>query len=284
MSAGTSPSDEPRGSLADQLAPVRVVGGVAARFVRDGDATRVQRLGERGGYRLAQPDCRADPKELLLVNTGGGVAGGDRVELRYAIGEGGDVLHTTSSAERIYRSAGDQSRVDIHLDLAPRSRLDWLPHQTIVYAGAALERSIAVDMDASSQLLIVEVLSFGRPGSRERDLVTSISDQWRIRRNGKLIFAEALKLDHPLAGLLARPAVGGNARASALVLLAAPDGSSLVDAVRASIADTPDSGVSCWRGLVAVRMLALDAGDLVRRIGRVITILSGRPLPRAWAI
>lgn len=284
MSAGTSPSDGTRRTLAEQLAPMRVVGGVAARFVRDGGPTRVQRLGERGGYRLAQPESRGEPREVLLVNTGGGVAGGDRVELRYAIGDGADVLHTTSSAERVYRSAGDRSHIDIHLELAPRARLDWSPHQTIVYGGGALERSLSVDMDATSRLLIVELLSFGRPGSKESGQSTYISDQWRIRRNGRLVFAEALKIDEPMAELLGRPAVGGGARASAIVLLAAPGGPDFLDPLRTLIADMPDCGVSSWRGLVAVRMLAHDAGDLVRRLGPVITLLSGRPLPRAWAI
>lgn len=284
MSGGTSRSELDERPASADLAAVRAVGGIAARFRHSADRTIVARLGERGGYRLAQPDTAGSALEALQVNTGGGVVGGDSVELRYALGGETDVVHTSSSAERIYRSDGAASRIAVHLELGSRARLDWLPQQTILYQGARLERRIEVDMAASARLLLVEVLTFGRPASPERAAPIAIDDQWRVRRAGRLVFAEALKLAGDLAGQLARPAVGGGARAAAVVLLVAPEAPDLVAKVRRSLERSPSqSGVSAWSGLLALRALSESPGGLIRSLVPAIEVLAGRPMPRVWA-
>lgn len=283
MSGDTSPSDPERGELSEALAPVRVSGGVHARFLSDGSRTAAASMAERGGYRLARPTTFGSHLEALLINTGGGVAGGDRIETVYELGPGADVVHTTSSAERIYRSDGSPARLEVRVALDVGARLDWLPQQTILYAGARLERSIEVDAAADSRLLMVEMTTFGRPESEEGVAPASLNDQWRVRRNGQLIYAEAVRLSGELALTLDRPAVGGGARASALALLVAPDASDLVDPLRRALeCGTCETGVSAWNGLLAARALARAPGDLIAALARAIPVLSGRALPRVW--
>jgi urease accessory protein len=271
-------------SIDAALAPVRVTGGVHARFLRDGSRTVVASVAERGGYRLTRPSTFAAHLEALQVNTGGGIAGGDRVETRYELGAGADLVHTTSSAERVYRSPGAPARLDVCLALASGSRLDWLPQQTIVYAGARLERSIEVDMTEDSRLLMVEAMTFGRPSSVEGVAPVGLNDQWRVRRGSRLVFAEAVRLSGELAEALARPAVAGSARASALVLLLAADAADLVEPLRSVIeSDLCETGVSAWDGLLVARTLARRPGDLISTLARAIPLLSGRAMPRVWA-
>jgi urease accessory protein len=271
-------------SLDAALAPVRVTGGVHARFLRDGARTVVASIAERGGYRLTRPSTFAPHLEALQVNTGGGIAGGDRIEMRYELGPGVDLVHTTSSGERVYRSPGAPSRLDVRLVLAPGARLDWLPQQTIVYAGARLERSIEVDMTEDSRLLMVEATTFGRPSSIEGLAPVSLSDQWRVRRGSRLVFAEAVRLSGELAETLARPAVAGGGRASALVLLLTANASDLVEPLRRVLeSDLCETGVSAWDGLLVARALARRPGDLIAMLARAIPVLSGRAVPRVWA-
>ncbi|MGE0768492.1 MAG: urease accessory protein UreD [Hyphomicrobiaceae bacterium] len=284
MSGATSPSDSERPDLADALAPVRVSGGVHARFLSDGTRTAIASVVERGGYRLARPTTFGPHLEALQVNTGGGVAGGDRIETVYELGAAADVVHTASSAERIYRSDGSHSRLEVRISLAQGARLDWLPQQTILYAGARLERRIEVDVAEDSRLLMVEVTTFGRPESDEGAAPASLNDQWRVRRGDQLVYAEAVRLSGELSATLDRPAVGGGARASALALLVAPAASDLVEPLRRALeSDACETGVSAWNGLLAVRVLAAAPGDLIAALARAIPILSGRALPRVWA-
>lgn len=284
MSGVTSPSDLEGAELSDALAPVRVSGGVHARFLSDGSRTAVASVVERGGYRLARPTTFGSHLEALLINTGGGVAGGDRIETVYELGNAADVVHTTSSAERIYRSDGTPARLEVRVALEPGSRLEWLPQQTILYAGARLERSIEVDAAADSRLLMVELTTFGRPESDEGVAPASLNDQWRVRRNGQLVYAEALRLSGELAATLDRPAIAGGARASALALLVAPEAADLVDPLRRAFeCEMCETGVSAWNGLLAARALAKSPGDLIATLARAIPVLSGRALPRVWA-
>jgi len=276
--------DERAASVDAALAPVRVTGGINARFLRDGARTVVASIAERGGYRLTRPSTFAPHLEALQVNTGGGIAGGDRIETRYELGAGADVVHTTSSGERVYRTPGTPARLEVGLVLAAGARLDWLPQQTIVYAGARLERSIEVDMTEDSRLLMVEALTFGRPSSVEGQVPVSLSDQWRIRRGSRLVFAEAARLSGELAETLARPAVAGGGRASALVLLLAANAAELVEPLRRVLeTDLCETGVSAWDGLLAARALARHPGDLIATLARAIPVLSGRAVPRVWA-
>lgn len=282
--AARSSANDRAPSVDAALAPVRVTGGVNARFLRDGPRTVVASIAERGGYRLTRPSTFAPHLEALQVNTGGGIVGGDRIETRYELGPGADVVHTSSSGERVYRSPGAPAWLDVQLVLAPGARLDWLPQQTIIYAGARLERSIDVDMAEDSRLLIVEALTFGRPSSVEGLAPVSLNDQWRIRRGGRLVFAEAARLSGELAETLARPAVAGGGRAAALVLLLAASASEVVEPLRRVLeGDLCETGVSAWDGLVAARILARRPGDLIATLAQAIPVLSGRAVPRVWA-
>lgn len=273
-----------RPDLDAALAPVRVTGGINASFVRDGARTVVASIAERGGYRLARPSTFAPHLEALQVNTGGGIAGGDRIETRYDLGPGADIAHTTSSAERVYRSAGAPARLDVRLALASGARLDWLPQQTILYAGAHLARRIEVHAAEDSRLLMVEMTAFGRPLSRESAAPVDLNDQWRVHRGGRLVYAEAVRLSGELGDTLARPAIAGGGRASALVLLLGREAAEQVDPLRRVLeGDVCETGVSTWDGILAARLLARRPGDLISMLSRAIPMLSGRALPRVWA-
>lgn len=273
----------PASTLDRALAPVRVTGGINARFLRDGVRTVVASMAERGGYRLTRPSTFGSHLEALQVNTGGGIAGGDRIEMRYELGAGADVAHTTSSAERVYRTPGAPATLEVRLALGPGARLDWLPQQTIVYAGSNLERSIEVDMAEDGRLLMVEAITFGRPSSVEALVPVRLNDQWRIRRGGRLVYAEAARLSGELAETLARPAIAGGGRSAALVLLISADAAELVDPLRRVLeSDLCETGVSAWDGLLAARVLARRPGDLIATLARAIPVLSGRAVPRVW--
>ncbi len=271
--------------LADALSPIRVTGGVAARFgMRAGRSVAMQ-LTESGGYRLAMPSTFAAHVEAAQINTGGGVAGGDRVATSISVASGADAVFATQGAERIYRSAGATARLDVALNVEAGARLDWLPQQTIVFAGARLARRIEADVAGDGRLLLVEVLTFGRAASAEGLGPAEISDQWRIRRDGRLVLAEAFRFSGEMGATMARAAVGGGARTSVIMAYLAPDGPDRLDAARLALAGTPcDFGVSTWNGLLVARLLARKPADAIAAVARLSTTLAGRAMPRVWSI
>ena len=282
MSDAACPS-EADAAAAAALAPLRVRGGVQARFHAARGGTHITDLAESGGYRLRFPTTHAPHLEATQINTGGGVAGGDRVDFAFVADSGTDVVVATQAAERIYRTNGPESRIGMRLTLAAGARLDWLPQETILYSGARLQRRFEVELAPDAQLLMVEAITFGRIASGEAMASGELDDGWRVRRDGRLIFADRTRLDGHIGELLARPALAGGDRAMAIMLFVAPDATDRLDAVRAVLADARSHcGASAWNGMLTVRFQGADGGSVRRDVINVVQMLSGRPLPRVW--
>ena len=132
-----------------------------ASFARVGARTEPERLFETGGLRWRFPRS-SSPCEAAIVNTGGGVAGGDSYSVSLTLSEGAEVEATTPSAERIYRSDGPAAAITTRLVLKPRARLFWLPQETLMFEGARLERRLELDTSGEAEFLVAETLVFGR--------------------------------------------------------------------------------------------------------------------------
>lgn len=272
----------------------RARGAIAAGFRRVGARTEVVGPHETGGYRLRLPRAHGGPLEAVIVNTGGGMAGGDRAEFAFAAEAGAAATLTTTAAEKVYRGvhAGEtaaggaeaETRVEVALRLGAGAALDWLPQETILFDGARLRRRLDVDMAADADLLMAETLVFGRLGMGERMGAGRVRDRWRVRRGGRLALAEDLDLAGDVAGLLDRPALGGGARAAATVAWISPDAEGALDRARAAL-DAPEvaGGASAWNGLLVARALSPSPRALRAAIVALLSGLRGRALPRLWA-
>ena len=279
--------------MTDAAAPPRptnrVRGAITAGFRRVGARTEVVGPHETGGYRLRMPRSRGGTCEAVIVNTGGGMAGGDHAAFAFSAEDGAAVTLTTTAAEKIYRGfeAGGgeaETRVEVALTLGPGASLDWMPQETILFDGARLARRLSVEMAADADLLAAEMLVFGRLGMGERIASGRLGDRWRVRRGGRLAFAEELEIGGDMAGLLDRPALGDGARASATVLLVSPDAEARLDAARAILdAHAVTAGASAWNGLLAVRAISPSPERLRAAILALLSGLRGRALPRLWA-
>lgn len=277
MSVAASPSD------AMQLPGyVRADARIRARFAAQGGATGVAELYETGGYRLRFP--RGPRCEAVIVNTGGGVAGGDRVAMSFAADPGANVTCTTTAAEKIYRSDGAAARIDVELGLAAGASFAWLPQETILFDAAALRRRLDVSLAADSRLTLLECVTFGRGAMGETCARGAFHDSWRVRRGGRLVFAEEMRFDGAIDSLLDRIAIGAGARAAATLLHVAPDASERLDALRAA-PEAPgcEAAASAWDGLLVARFVSPLPQALRRAVMAAAKTLDA-PVPRLWAM
>jgi urease accessory protein len=287
MSAAALPSDifhpaaEP---IAPRIAPIRVSGGVKVTFVAGSHGTHADDVHEADGYRVRFPRGGIGT-EAVLLNTGGGVAGGDQVHFEVTAEAHSSATVTTQAAERIYRALGrDAARIGIRLNVAQQAHLAWIPQETILYSGARLERSIEADVAPEGRLILTELMVFGRKAMGETVLSGALLDHWRIRRGGRLVYADSIKLDGSIAALMSRPAVAYGASIIGTVLMIAPDAEDRLEAVRANLGGEPVRiAASAWNGLLAVRCLGHECEDVRRAIARVVPVLTGLRMPRVWA-
>jgi len=260
----------------------RAQGAVAFDVHQVEGITRRRHLHESGSLRVRFPSPEAEGLSAVFVNTAGGVAGGDRFDIEIATGEGSRLAVTTAAAEKVYRAAGPPSQLNIALKLGAGSHLAWLPQETILFDRAQVSRRIDIDLAQSASLLLCEIVVFGRSAMGERMLSGQFVDRWRLRRGGRLVFAETVRLDGDIGEKLRQPAIakGGVAVGTALIV---PGDEALVERIRGlSESFGGEVGISCWNGFAMARFCAQDAAKLRTDMMAVLGCASGAALPRLW--
>jgi urease accessory protein len=237
---------------------------------------------EEGSLRVRFPNACADAPEAVLVNTAGGMAGGDHFAVELALDAGARLVVTTAAAEKVYRSLGADTRFDMTATLADGAELTWLPQETILFDRARLARTISISLAPTARLLLAETVVFGRAAMGETVREGVFADRWRIRRDGRLIFAENFRLDGAVSERLGEAAVAGGRTALGTVLVAAGDAAA-AEAVRAaSGAFRGEVGVSAWNGIALARLAAHDGAALRHDLVLLLSALGRRALPRIW--
>jgi urease accessory protein len=266
----------------ETFAANRARGAVAFDVHQVEGVTRRRHLHESGSLRVRFPSPEAEGLSAVFVNTAGGVAGGDRFDIDIAAGEGSRLAVTTAAAEKIYRTEGPPAQLNIALKLAANSHLAWLPQETILFDRAGVLRRIDIDMAERASLLLCEIVVFGRAAMGERVLQGNFIDRWRLRRGGRLVFAENVRLDGDIGEKLAKPVIanGGVAIGTALIV---PGDDALVGRIRElSESFGGEVGISSWNGFAMARFCAQDAAKLRADMMAVLGRASGSALPRLW--
>jgi urease accessory protein len=257
----------------------RSAGRLALTVAAADGVTRRKRVYEDGPLRARFPNTDGDALEAVIVNTAGGIAGGDSHAFDISLGENAALTMTTAAAEKVYRALDDAAEISVKLSAAPGARLLWVPQETILFDRVRLNRTIDIDLTGNASVVVAESVYFGRTAMGEIIQQGSFTDCWRLRRDGKLVFAETIKFDGAIAQKLAEPAVAKGGVAIATVLIA-PGDDALVERVRAQTF-CGETGISCWNGLAVARLCAKDGATLRRDLVAVLTAL-GTPLPRIW--
>jgi len=274
MSAAASPYDGPLQRAQGQLR-------IAWR-TRDGQ-TALSDLRQQGCLKARFPRPEAWP-EAVLLNSSGGIAGGDQLAIELEVGQGARATVSAQAAERFYRArpADPPSRVATTITVADHAAAEWLPQESILFDAAALHRTLDIRMEATASVLAVETLVFGRALMGETVHTLRLSDTIRLTRAGRLELHDATRLHGDIQPILARRATAAGARAMATILLAAPNAATYLQPLRDTL--TGDSAASTWNNLLVARLLAPTAAALRTTIVAALTILrDGRPLPRVWS-
>jgi urease accessory protein len=261
----------------------RAVGRVALAIQATSGGSRRQRVHEQGALRVRFPNgLNRDTLDAVIVNTAGGMTGGDRFDIDIAVGPSARLTVTTTAAEKVYRSLGPNAEIAVKLAVGPGGALAWLPQETILFDQVRLRRTIEVDLADGANLLLAEAIVFGRSAMGEAVLDGQFFDRWRVRKGEALVFAENLRLDGAIAQKLAQRAIAGGGIAIASVLKLPGDDSGVASVRPRDKSFVGEVGVSAWNGLTLVRLVAPDGAALRHDLIAVLTALAGVPLPRLW--
>ena len=259
--------------------PQRARGTIRTAF--RGDSLQV--LFHSGSAKALLPRNHRPSNEVVLVNTAGGITGGD-VFTYQSDADASNITVTTQAAERAYRSSGDDAaRLDVKLTAKNGARLHWLPQETILFDRSHLARRIDVDIDQDSECLILESLVFGRHAMGETLNSCSFTDRWRIRRDGRLVHAEALRLDRDIDHCLFNSAAADAAQMMAVAVYVGPRATQIHTDMTAALDNVVSrAAISNWNGKAVMRMLARDTMVGKQDLKHFLTALGGVQAPRVW--
>lgn len=282
MSVNVSPSEV--AAPATLPASIRASGALKLVAMHTDSGSAAEDIAESGPLRVRFPRIREDRLEAILINTAGGIVGGDKLEFHIETREDASLAITSQAAEKIYRSNGLTSRISVSLKAEAGSELFWLPQETILFDRARVEREIEADVSSDGSLAICEAIVFGRDAMGEKVARGLLRDRWRIRRDGKLIFADALTLDGDIKSTLNRLAAMNGRIAMATMVCVSREGESRLDAVREALTgEGIEAGASAFDGMLVARILAEDSIALRASVLSALEA-AGTPPPRAYSL
>ena len=281
---------EPRVS-ASPSAPLARYDGALDLAVEE---TRIARLRFTPPMRAFRPhDEPGEPRTVVIANVAGGVVGGDRLSATIGVGPGAALLATTQAAEKVYRSTGADAVIRNHLSVAEGGVLEMLSSGTILFDGSRFDRSTVIDVANGARASYAETIIFGRIARGEVFAAGAFRDRLRLRRQGRLAWADDLTLEQDIEAKLDAAAGFGGARAMATLLLAGQGSADLVPVLRDVVDRIDDvrAGASALdEETVVLRALASDpsavrsALEIAWRCARAAWL--GRPdrMPTIWAV
>jgi urease accessory protein len=271
-------------------------GAAQIGFARRDGRTRLVHLYERDPLRVLFPAPEpGDPLQAVLVTTSGGLVGGDRLDIAVSLG-GQTAAHVTAAAaEKIYRSLGPTTVIRQSLTAAAGGTLEFLPPETILFEGARLRRETVVELAPGARFLGGDIIVFGRRARGERFTRGFLREAWEIRRDGQLVWGDALHLGEDIAASVDDPACLAEAASLATLILVpagnrAPDLLAAARAAQAAAKARMSAGVTVVNGLLVARWLAADALALRRAYAdlaghwRAAAMEFPPRLPRLWHV
>lgn len=284
MSAATSRYEVPTPRADPNPRFERGDGAADIVFGRDGLATLYQRAPCRVLFPEPEP---GDLPIAALLTTSGGLAGGDRLRLSFRVEAGARALATTAAAEKIYRSLGPAAEIAVALAAEAGGWLEFLPQETILFDRARLVRRVEAELAPGARLIAAETLVFGRAARGERFARGLLHEAWRVRVAGRLVWADALRLDGDVGAMLASPTGFGGAAALATALYVGEDAASHLPLARA-LAEAGDGAATLVNGVLLARFLGARADAVRLALAQYLRQLryaaGGLPaaLPRLW--
>ena len=268
------------------LAPLmqRSQGEVRLAFKPGHDGrTALDELYQQGCLKARLPRQSVDAHEAVLINTAGGLTGGDDLRISLRMGTGTRAVVTTQACERIYKASSGTARVSSSITAASGSTALWLPQETILFEGASLTRRMRVELSGTARLVGCEAIILGRPAMGEVVHNAHLLDEWVINLDSRTVFIDRLGLHGDVSVELNRAAIGNGARCFASIITAGPETARQRDVTRDIIRESGLTGGASDLGQVMLaRLLAPNSHQLKATLLRLLEALAEAPLPRVW--
>lgn len=259
-------------------------------FTRRGERTRLGRRRHCGPLQVQRPFYpEADGNcHVYILHPPGGVVGGDRLATEVELDPASTALLTTPAATKFYRSAGPTAMQRQNLRAARDATLEWLPQETILYAGARLDSETRIDLADEARFIGWEIVCLGRPAAGEGFHSGACDLRLSLWREGVPLLLERQRLAAGDDSLTAYWGLRGQPVWGTLLASPVPAGSER-RLTELTAATDPGFSVTTLAGVLVCRYLGPSANHARRLFTRVWErlrpALLGKPAcpPRVWS-
>lgn len=261
----------------------RARGRARIGFKRSGTGTRLADLHQSGCTKIRLPKVYEGPPVAVLINTSGGLTGGDELNYEAELTADTHAIVTSQAAERAYRKSAGVARVDTRLNAGAGATLEWLPQETILFNASGLHRTMTVELEADARLLAIESVVVGRTAMDETVDQVDFRESWRVHRDGKLVFADDVRLEGDAQEILKTSATADHGLAFATLIDCAPDADTRLSRARTAL-DTcgTTAAASAWNGVLVARFVGADGRRLRDGLMSFLKSYRSSDLPRVW--
>ena len=246
---------------------------------------------QRAPLRIMFPrTAGAAVEEAVLINTAGGIAGGDRLQFDVTARPNASIAVTSQAAEKIYRALNEPARIATLLKVCEAAKLAWLPQETIVFNRGRLSREMEIDVSSGAELLALEWLVLGRAALGEEVVGGHVSDSWRVKKDGRLVWADTFRAADETFPHLHRKALLSNCKAVATLIYFGPHLDARLEFLRDIVASLEcHCAATSVGGLIIVRFAAKLSSDLRRALQSMLQQFSGElgsgpfRVPKMWS-
>jgi urease accessory protein len=169
---------------------------------------------QRPFYPEGQEVCHS-----IALHTAGGIVGGDLLTQKIQLQPHANAVITTAAATKIYRSSGNWARQAIKIEIEPQATLEWLPQETIVFAGAKYHQDLQIELAPTASYCGWEITRFGRTARQEKFLEGEWRSNTEIWQNGVPLWIDRQFLHGSEASCSSLNALAGSAVVGTFIYL-----------------------------------------------------------------
>jgi len=246
---------------------------------RDGRSVAVHQY-HRGALRVLRPHYLDESGQVcyVVVNPGGAYLGADLYMMDVEVGDGADLLLTTQSATKIYRTPGSFAEQRMTIRLGAGARLELVPDQVIAYREASYRQNTSITVRPTSSLVMAEVITPGwsPDGAAFRYEELRLRNRIHVQADGgtRLLALDNLLIRPPLDDVTGAGFMEGYSHLGSLVVVDARVDQALADELH-RLADGFDAytGVSLSATMDGITALVLRS--LSNSTEKLNTLLGG---------